>query len=67
VNYSKAGYSRGEPFPVPLEKPSTLSEAIRHHLETLRYSIEEIAALLMISPTEFQTLYTELPKLRLVK
>jgi Zn-dependent peptidase ImmA (M78 family) len=24
VNYSKAGYSRGEPFPVPLEKPSTL-------------------------------------------
>lgn len=67
VNYSKAGYSRGEPFPIEVEKPSTLSQAVRYHLETLRYSIEEVAALLMISPAEFQVLYTETPRLRLVK
>jgi hypothetical protein len=67
VNYSKAGYSRGEPFPIPLEKSSTLSHAIKHHLETLRYSVDEIATLLMISPTEFQSLYTELPRLRVIK
>ena len=67
VNYSKAGYSRGEPFPIEVEKPSTLSQAIIHHLETLRYSIEEVASLLMISPGEFQALYTQLPRLRLVK
>jgi len=67
VNYSKAGYSRGEPFPIEVEKPSTLSQAIVHHFDTLRYSIEEVAALLMISPREFQSLYTELPRLRVVK
>lgn len=67
VNYSKAGYSRGEPFPIEVEKPSILSQAVTHHLQTLRYSVEEMATLLMISPDEFQSLYTELPRLRLVK
>jgi Zn-dependent peptidase ImmA (M78 family)/DNA-binding XRE family transcriptional regulator len=68
VNYSKAGYGRnGEPFPIPLEKPSMLPQAIRHHLETLHYSVEEVATLLMLSLGEFQALYTELPRLRIVK
>ena len=67
VNYSKAGYSRGEPFPIEVEKTSTLSQAVKHHLETLRYSVEDMATLLMISPQEFQALYTELPRLRLFK
>ncbi|MGE0094502.1 MAG: helix-turn-helix domain-containing protein [Alphaproteobacteria bacterium] len=67
VNYSKAGYARGEPFPIEIEKASTLSQAVRFHLETLRYSIEEVAALLMISPHEFQALYADVPRLRLVK
>jgi Zn-dependent peptidase ImmA (M78 family)/DNA-binding XRE family transcriptional regulator len=68
VNYSKAGFARnGEPFPIEVEKPSVLSQAIKHHLETLRYSIEEVASLLMISPQEFQSIYTELPRLRLIK
>jgi Zn-dependent peptidase ImmA (M78 family) len=67
VNYSKAGYSRGEPFPIPVEKPSVLSQAIRHHLEMLRYSIDDMASLLMITAQEFQAIYTELPRLRLVK
>jgi hypothetical protein len=52
VNYSNAGYARGVQFPIPLEKPSTPSQAIKHHLETLRYSVDEIATLLMISPVE---------------
>ena len=68
VNYSKAGYAKfGEPFPIPVEAPTTLSNAVRHHLDTLRYSIDEISALLMIDPLEFQDLYTERPRLRLVK
>jgi hypothetical protein len=29
--------------------------------------VDEIATLLMISPTEFQSLYTELPRLRVIK
>ncbi|MDP8993402.1 MAG: XRE family transcriptional regulator [Pseudomonadota bacterium] len=68
VNYSKAGYARfGEPFPIAIERPSRLSDAVQHHLRRLGYSIGEIADLLMIHPEEFQELYTEQPRLRLVK
>ena len=68
VNYSKAGYFRhGEPFPISVEKPGTLSEIIRFHLEDLNYSVEEMADLLMIPPDEFVETYTERPGLRLVE
>jgi Zn-dependent peptidase ImmA (M78 family)/transcriptional regulator with XRE-family HTH domain len=67
VNYSKAGYARGEPFPIEVEKPSILSQAVKYHLETLKYSVEDMATLLMISTDEFQALYIGLPRLRIVK
>ena len=67
VNYSKAGYSKGEPFPIPLERPSVLSAALNHHLSALGYSLEELAALLLMEPTEFEEVYTPQPRLRLVK
>jgi Zn-dependent peptidase ImmA (M78 family)/DNA-binding XRE family transcriptional regulator len=67
VNYSKAGYSRGEPFPIPVEKPTNLSNAINYHLFNLKYSINEIASILMMQPDEFADTYTERPRLRLVK
>lgn len=68
VNYSKAGYGRfGEPFPIPVEKPSKLSDAVSYHLHNLRYSVEEVARLLMITSDEFSEIYTERPRLRVVK
>lgn len=67
VNYSKAGYSKGEPFPIELEKPSVLSKAVRFHLNSLGYSVDEIADLLMMRPDEFLETYIERPRLRLVK
>jgi Zn-dependent peptidase ImmA (M78 family) len=68
VLYSKAGYAKmGEPFPIPLEKPSTLSAAVGYHLTSLGYSIEEMAKLLMLSSEEFLETYTERPRLRVVK
>jgi hypothetical protein len=67
VNYSKAGYTRGEPFPIPVEKPSRISEAVRHHLHDLRYSVDEIAEMLMLSGDEFSSTYTKQPRLRVIK
>lgn len=68
VNYSKAGYGRyGEPHPIPLEKSTHLSDAVRHHLETLKYSVDEIAYLLMLQPAEFLETYTDRPHLRVIK
>jgi Zn-dependent peptidase ImmA (M78 family)/DNA-binding XRE family transcriptional regulator len=67
VNYSKAGYGRGEPFPIPVEKPSTLSAALEYHLSALGYSTEELAELLLMERGEFEETYTPRPRLRLVK
>jgi Zn-dependent peptidase ImmA (M78 family)/DNA-binding XRE family transcriptional regulator len=67
VNYSKAGYGKGEPFPIEVEKSSALSKAVTFHLQSLGYSIEEIARLLMLEPDEFLDTYAERPKLRIIK
>ena len=66
VNYSKAGYSRGEPFPIELEKPSLLPEMISCHLNNLTYSLDEMARLLLLEVDEFQELYIERRRLQLV-
>ncbi len=66
VNYSKAGYSRGEPFPMPVEKPTVLDAALTYHLSDLRYSIEEVASLLMMEVDQFKDTYCVRPRLRLV-
>lgn len=67
VNYSKAGYSKGEPFPIPVETPFTLKAALDHHLIKLNYSLEDLAALLLMDRNEFEELYKVRPKLRLIK
>lgn len=67
VNYSKAGYGKGEPFPIPVEKPSVLNSALEYHLSALGYSVEELAELLLMETSEFQETYTPRPRLRLVK
>lgn len=67
VNYSKAGYAKGEPFPIPVETPSVLSAALSYHLTELGYSFEELATLLLMEPSEFEITYTARPRLRLVK
>lgn len=67
VNYSKAGYAKGEPFPVPVETPAVLSAALEYHLSALGYTVEELAALLLMEPFEFQETYAPRPRLRLVK
>jgi Zn-dependent peptidase ImmA (M78 family)/DNA-binding XRE family transcriptional regulator len=67
VNYSKAGYARGEPFPIDIEKPILLSEAIRFHLNELRYSVDEISKLLLMTTGDFVSTYSERPRLRVVK
>ena len=58
VNYSKAGYGRnGEPYPIPVEEPSTLASTIRYHLNDLGYSVGDLASLLLLEPTEFIEMY----------
>ena len=66
VNYSKAGYARGEPFPIPIEEPATLRDALEYHVGRLGYSADDMAKLLMMLPREFADMYGVRPRLRLV-
>lgn len=63
VAYSKAGYSRGEPFPITREEPALIARMVEFHLINLRYSTEDLAKLLMIHEDDLRRAY--LPKRRL--
>lgn len=67
VNYSKAGYSKGEPFPIDVEEASLLSDMVDHHMRKLGYSLADMAQLLCMEPGEFQRKYVGSPQLQLVK
>jgi Zn-dependent peptidase ImmA (M78 family)/transcriptional regulator with XRE-family HTH domain len=60
ITYSKAGYSRGEPFPLERETPSILSQMVEFHLRELRYAVADLAKLLLLREDDFRRLY--LPK-----
>ena len=67
VNYSKAGYAKGEPFPIPVEKPTVLENALTYHLSNLGYSLQDISDLLLMEASEFEEMYGRKPRLRLVE
>lgn len=64
--YNKS-FDNGEPVDFPQEKPTLLREAIRFHMETLNYSLKDLASLLCISEEDTRIAYTDSPQLRLVK
>jgi Zn-dependent peptidase ImmA (M78 family) len=52
--YSYRRYNDGEPFPLPPETPSLVSEAIRVHLDQHSYSVEELAEAVLLGDREFR-------------
>jgi Zn-dependent peptidase ImmA (M78 family)/DNA-binding XRE family transcriptional regulator len=67
VNYSKAGYSKGEPFPIEVEEPRLLPRMIDYHMRELGYSLADMAKLLFLEPHEVQRRYLGRPQLHVVK
>ena len=58
IQMGKLGYRKREPHEPPKERPRLLREMIRFHLRDLGYSVEDLARLLYIYPTELQELYS---------
>ncbi len=66
VNYSKAGYTKNEPYPIEQEKPTRISEMISHHMGTLNYTAEQMAEFLCLNLDDFRKLYAPETGIRLV-
>ncbi len=57
IEYNKAKYGSGEPYPIELEKPRLLHRLVQHHLEVLGYSVAELAKMLCVNEPDFARAY----------
>ncbi len=75
IEMSRLGYRKREPNEPPKETPNLLRQMIAFHMKKLEYSIKEMAHLLCLMPTEFESMYREeiagmnnfRPSLRIIK
>lgn len=66
IQYNKT-FPQGEPVDIPLEQPALLRAVFRYHVESLGYSLQEIADLLCLTEEDTRLAYVEGPRLRIVK
>ena len=66
IAYSKAGYGRGEPFPLIREAPALLPSMIDFHMRDLRYSVAVLASLLLVQEDDLRAAYLPRRHLELV-
>lgn len=66
ITYSKAGYARGEPFPLEREAPTLLPRMVDFHMRELRYSVSDLVKLLLVGEDELRRDYLPRRHLELV-
>lgn len=66
ITYSKAGYSRGEPFPLERETAALLPRMVDFHLRELGYSIADLSKLLLLEEEDLRRAYVPRKHLELV-
>ena len=56
---AKLGYKTCEPaeLEIPKEEPNILKQMIKTHLDELKYTIQDLCQLLILSPEEFKVMY----------
>lgn len=57
IQMNKLGYRKNEPYEPKKEYPQKIDRMLRHHINVLKYSKEEIAKALFILPKEFDEMY----------
>lgn len=66
IQYTKAGYKRGEPAQFERVEPTTLAGLVAQHTGELGYTAADLAELLCVKEDEFRQMYLPRPRLRLV-
>lgn len=65
INYNKS-FKEGEPFQIPVEQPTKLQSIVRHHIDRLGYTLDDLASLLCMNSDDVQRAYLDRPRLQLV-
>lgn len=60
--FSKKGYTKNEPIPLPLEKPIMWEETINLYRTELGYSDEDLMTIMRINHSDFHNWFTQTPK-----
>lgn len=61
IEMNKLGYRKREPNEIPRETPTRLRRMVEYHQRVLDYSDRDMADLLCLTPTEFNTMYAPEP------
>lgn len=65
IFYSKKGYNHGEPYPLPYETPTLLTETINLYKEELGYSESDLMTLMNIGIEEYKRFFSRYPIIQL--
>lgn len=60
IQYNRA-FKEGEPIPIELEKPRRLLDIVSYHINNLGYSIQDLAALLVMRTEDVERVYLDRP------
>src|SRR5690606_8913744 len=69
INFSKQKMTKSEPITLPEEKPFTVNEIVRLHLQELSYEKNELAKVIHLNEKEFEDrfIYSDRPKLKVLR
>lgn len=59
--FSKKGYTKSEPIPLPIEKPTMWDEALKLYRDELGYSDDDLMSIMRINQTDFRNWFSRKP------
>ena len=61
--FSKKGYTKSEPIPLPLENPTMWDETLKLYRDELGYSDEDLMSVMRINKNDFESWFSPKPRL----
>lgn len=63
VYFSKKGFTKSEPFPLPVEKPTMLEEVLKLYSDVLGYSDKDLMNIMHINQNDYVRWFNKRPKI----
>ena len=59
--FSKKGYTKSEPIPLPIENPTMWDEVLKLYRNELGYSDDDLMSIMRINQTDFRSWFAQKP------